>query len=56
MRFDLSDEEWGLLEPLMPSSRKTIAYRLHSDDPTVAPPNVEYDIRHRPYACRTPGS
>lgn len=23
MRFDLSDEEWGLLEPLMPQSRKS---------------------------------
>ena len=23
MRFDLSDEEWALLEPLMPSSRKS---------------------------------
>jgi hypothetical protein len=22
MRFDLSDEEWALLEPLMPSSRE----------------------------------
>ena len=22
MRFDLSDEEWALLEPLMPKSRK----------------------------------
>ena len=23
MRFDLSDEEWGLLEPLMPRSRRS---------------------------------
>jgi transposase len=23
MRFDLSDEEWPLLEPLMPQSRKS---------------------------------
>jgi transposase len=23
MRFDLTDEEWALLEPLMPESRKT---------------------------------
>ena len=23
MRFDLSDEEWALLEPLMPKSRKS---------------------------------
>ncbi len=23
MRFDLSDEEWDLLEPLMPKSRKS---------------------------------
>ena len=23
MRFDLSDEEWALLEPLMPDSRKS---------------------------------
>jgi transposase len=23
MRFDLSDEEWGLLEPLMPRARKS---------------------------------
>ena len=23
MRFDLSDEEWTLLEPLMPKSRKS---------------------------------
>ena len=23
MRFDLSDEEWALLEPLMPQSRKS---------------------------------
>ena len=23
MRFDLSDEEWALLEPLMPRSRKS---------------------------------
>jgi transposase len=24
MRFDLSDEEWALLEPLMPKSRKSV--------------------------------
>jgi len=23
MRFDLSDDEWALLEPLMPKSRKS---------------------------------
>ena len=23
MRFDLSDEEWALLEPLLPKSRKS---------------------------------
>ena len=23
MRFDLADEEWALLEPLMPKSRKS---------------------------------
>jgi transposase len=23
MRFDLTDEEWALLEPLMPKSRKS---------------------------------
>ena len=23
MRFDLSDEEWGLMEPLLPKSRKS---------------------------------
>ncbi len=23
MRFDLSDDEWALLEPLMPNSRKS---------------------------------
>ena len=24
MRFDLSDEEWALLEPLLPKSRKSV--------------------------------
>ena len=28
MRFDLSDEEWAVLEPLMPKSRKS----AHADD------------------------
>jgi len=31
MRFDLSDEEWGLLEPLMPKARK----RARKDDRKV---------------------
>ena len=28
MRFDLSDDEWALLEPLMPKSRKSAALTI----------------------------
>ena len=31
MRFDLSDEEWAVLEPLMPTARKT----ARADDRTI---------------------
>jgi len=31
MRFDLSDEEWPLLEPLMPKARKS----ARADDPRI---------------------
>ena len=31
MRFDLSDDEWALLEPLMPKSRKS----ARADDRTI---------------------
>ncbi len=35
MRFDLSDDEWALLEPLMPKSRKSSLQSLVSTRPYV---------------------